>query len=142
MKFWHCCTKLGFIVLFLTSIGTENSLAALPLQVGVYHGGGSRYIQIAAKQNRICFKGFSSNGVTVASVTADSKRENFYKINGFDGTFVSQQDTDTILFGPVNQLSKYVANYGFPRNLDDDLQQCLSSQKPFFKQNSRDRGAR
>jgi hypothetical protein len=142
MKFWHCCTKLGFIVLFLSSIRAENALAALPLQVGVYHGGGSRYIQIAEKQNRICFKGFSSNGVTVASVTADTNRKDFYKINGFDGTFLSQQDTDTVLLGPVNQLIKYVADYGFPRDLDDDLQECLSSQKPFFKQKSGGRGSR
>jgi len=141
MKFWHCCTKLGFIVLFLTSIGAENSLAALPLQVGIYRAG-SRYIQIAEKENRICFKGFSSNGVTVASVAADTHRENFYKINGFDGTFLLQQDTDTVLFGPINQLRKYAADYGFPINLDDDLQQCLSSEKPFFKQKSGGRGAR
>ncbi len=142
MKFWNCCTKLGFIVVFLTSIGAESSLAALPLQVGVYRGSGSRYIQIAKKQNRICFKGFSSNGVTVASVTADTHRENFYKINKFEGGFLLQQDKDTLLFGPVNQLSYYVADYGFPRNLDDDLQQCLSSQKPFFKQKLRGRGDR
>jgi hypothetical protein len=142
MKFWHCCTKLGFTVLFFSSIGAENALAALPLQVGVYHGGGSRYIQIAEKQNRICFKGFSSNGVTVASVAADTKRKDFYKINGFDGTFLLQQDTDTILFGPVNQLIKYVADYGFPRDLDDELKECLSSQKPFFKQKSGGRGSR
>ncbi|MCC3434245.1 MULTISPECIES: hypothetical protein [unclassified Microcoleus] len=142
MKFWHCCTKLGFIVLFLSSIRAENALAALPLQVGVYHGGGSRYIQIAEKQNRICFKGFSSNGVTVASVTADTKRENFYKINKFEGGFLLQQDKDTLLFGPVNESSKYVADYGFPRNLDNDLQECLNSQKPFFKQKSGGRGSR
>ncbi|MCY7383062.1 MAG: hypothetical protein LH628_10880, partial [Microcoleus sp. CAN_BIN18] len=84
----------------------------------------------------------SSNGVTVASVTADTKRENFYKINKFEGRFLLQQDKDTLLFGPVNQLSYYVADYGFPRNLDDDLQQCLNSQKPFFKQKSGGRGAR
>lgn len=142
MKFWHCCSGLGFIVLFLTIIGAENSFAALPLQVGVYHGGGSRYIQIAEKQNRICFKGFSSNGVTVASVTGDTNRKDFYKINGFDGTFLLQQDIDTVLFGPVNQLSKYRADYGFFRDLDDDLKECLSSQKPFFKQKSGGRGSR
>lgn len=142
MKFWHCCSLLGFIVLFLIVIGAENALAALPLQVGVYHGGGSRYIQIAEKQNRICFKGFSANGVTVASVMRDTNRKDFYKINGFDGTFLLQQDTDTVLFGPVNQLIKYVADYGFSRDLNDDLKECLSSQKPFFKQTSGGRGSR
>lgn len=142
MNFWHFCTQLGFIFLFLSSIGAENALAALPLQVGVYRGPGSRYIQIAEKENKICFKGFSSNGVTVASVAADTNRKDFYKINGFDGTFLLQQDTDTVLVGPVNQLHKYVAEYGFSRNLDEDLQECLSSQKPFFKQKSGGRGSR
>ena len=137
-----CFTKLGFIVLFLSSIGAENALAALPLQVGVYRGPGSRYIQIAEKENRICFKNFSSKGVIVASVAADTNRKDFYIINGFDGTFLLQQDTDTVLFGPVNQLIKYVADYGFTRDLDNDLQECLSSHKPFFKQKSGGRGSR
>ena len=78
----------------------------------------------------------------MASVAADTQRKNFYKINGFDGTFVSQQDTDTVLFGPANQLILYVADDSFPRELDDDLQECLRSQKPFFKQKSGGRGAR
>jgi hypothetical protein len=141
MKFWHCCTKLRFIVLFFSSIGAENALAALPIQVGVYRGPGSRYIQIAQKENRICFKGFSANGVTVASVAADTNRKDFYKINGFNDTFLLQQDTDTVLFCPVNQLIKYAADYGFSRNLDDDLQECLTSQNPFFKRKSSGRGS-
>lgn len=142
MKFWHCFTKMGFIVLFFSSIGTENALAALPLQVGVYRGPGSQYIQIAEKENRICFKGFSANGVIVASVAADTNRKDFYKINGFQDTLLFQQDRETLLVGPVNQLIKYVADYGFPRDLDDDLQECISSQKPFFKQKSGGRGSR
>jgi hypothetical protein len=47
MKYRHCGIKLGFIILFLTGLTPGKSLAALPLQVGVYHGGGFRYIQIA-----------------------------------------------------------------------------------------------
>lgn len=142
MKYLHCGIKLGFIILFLTGLTPGKSLAALPLQVGVYHGGGSRYIQIAEKQNRICFKGFSSNGVTVASVAVDTSSQEFYKINGFGGTLLFQQDQGTLLFGQRNQLSKYTADYGFPRDLDDDLKECLSSQKPFFRQKSGGRGAR
>jgi hypothetical protein len=76
----------------------------------------------------------------VASVVADTNRKDFYKINGFDGIFLLQQDTDTVLFGPVNKLFKYVAESGFSRDLDDDLQECLTSQKPFFKQKSGGRG--
>ena len=143
MKYLHCGIKLGFIILFLTGLTPGKSLAALALQVGVYHGSGSRYIQIAEKQNRICFKGFSSNGVTVASVAVDtSSQESYNKINGFGGTLLFQQDQETLLFGQRNQLSKYTADYGFPRDLDDDLKECLSSQKPFFRQKSGGRGVR
>lgn len=142
MKYLCSGIKLGFIILFLTVLTPGKSLAALPLQVGVYHGGGSRYIQIAEKQNRICFKGFSANGVTVASVAVDTNRQELYKINGFDGTFLFQQDQETLLFGPRNQLSKYTADDGFARDLGDDLEECLSYQKPFFRQKSRSRGTR
>ncbi|MCC3405563.1 MAG: hypothetical protein JGK17_08210 [Microcoleus sp. PH2017_10_PVI_O_A] len=142
MKYWHYCIDLGLIAVFSIALATEKSLAALPLQEGVYHGGGSRYIQIAQKANIICFKGFSPNGVTVASVTADPIRQNSYKINGFDGIVLRQQDKDTLFFGPANQLIKYIENSGFSRDLDSDLQQCLNSQKPFFKQKSGGRNAR
>jgi hypothetical protein len=142
MKSWYYCIKLGAIAICSIALATEKSLATLPLQVGVYHGGGSRYIQIAQKSNRICYKGFSPNGVTVASVAADPKRQDTYKINGFDGVVLLQQDKDTLLFGQVNQLIKYVADLSFPRNLDADLQQCLSSDRPFFKQKSGGRGSR
>ena len=53
MKPWYFGIELGFIVLFLTGLAARKSLAALSLQVGVYHGGGSRYIQIAQTANRI-----------------------------------------------------------------------------------------
>ncbi len=66
----------------------------------------------------------------------------YNKINGFGATLLFQQDQGTLLFGQRNQLSKYTADYGFPRDLDDDLKECLSSQKPFFRQNSGGRGAR
>jgi hypothetical protein len=134
--------EFGFIVVFFIGLAAGKSLAVLPLQVGVYHGGGSQYIEIAQTENIICFKGFCANGVTVASVAADTNRQDLYKINGFNGVFLLQQDTNTLLFGPVNQLIKYAADYGFYRDLDDDLQQCLSSQKQFFKQKSGGRGSR
>jgi hypothetical protein len=142
MKSWHYCIKLGSIAICSIALATEKSLATLPLQVGVYHGGGSRYIQIAQKSNRICFKGFSPNGVTVASVAAEASNPNTYKINGFDGLILKQQDKDTLLFGQTNQLTKYITNSGFPKEVDDDLQQCLNSQKPFFQQKSGGRGSR
>ncbi|NJR21996.1 MAG: hypothetical protein HC786_07410 [Richelia sp. CSU_2_1] len=142
MKSWNSCIDRALIVLCSIALASEQSLAALPLQTGVYHGGGSRYIQIAQKANRICFKGFSPNGVTVASVTAETNPPNTYKINGFDGLILKQQDKDTLLFGQTNQLNKYTTNSGFPKEVDSDLQQCLNSQKPFFQQRSGGRGSR
>ena len=58
MKYLHWGIKLGFIILFLTGLTPGKSLAALALQVGMYHGGGSRYIQIAEKQNEFASKAF------------------------------------------------------------------------------------
>jgi hypothetical protein len=55
MKSQHYCIDRGLIVLCSIALTTGKALAALPLQVGVYHGGGSRYIQIAQKAKRICF---------------------------------------------------------------------------------------
>ena len=46
------------------------------------------------------------------------------------------------MFGRKNQLSKYRADYGFSMDLDDALEECLSSQKPFFRQKSGGRGSR
>ncbi len=85
---------------------------------------------------------FCADLLTVASVVVDTNRQEFYKINGFDGALLFQQDQKTLLFGPRNQLSKYTADYGFPRDLGDDLEECLSSQKPFFRQKSGGRGTR
>lgn len=125
----------------LLSLGLALPAAALPLQVGVYRVG-SRYIQIAQKGRRMCFRGFSVNGATTASIASDTKNPGFYLINGYKDTVMHQQDRNILLFGEMNNLISYEADYEFPRNLTDDLKRCLNSQKPFFERVSGGRGNR
>jgi hypothetical protein len=125
----------------LLSLGLALPAAALPLQAGVYRVG-SRYIQIAQKGRRMCFRGFSTNGVTTASIAPDTKNPGFYRINGYKDTVVRQQDPNILLIGELNNLSPYEADNEFPRDLTDDLKRCLNSQKPFFERASGGRGKR
>jgi len=103
----------------------------LPLQEGIYHSGGSSYIQIAVEGERLCFQGYSGRGSTVASITADPSLEGFYRINGWTETVLHQQDLKTLLFGSTNNLLPYKADYDFPQEISDSLQQCLESNVPF-----------
>ncbi|MFB8788101.1 MAG: hypothetical protein U7123_04470 [Potamolinea sp.] len=127
------------IGLFLCSLGLAMPSIALPLQVGVYRVG-STYIQIAQKGNRLCFRGFSARGATTASIYPDSENPGFYKINGLTDLVISQQDPKTLLFGNLNSLSSYEADYEFPRDITDDLQRCLQSKKTFLERVSGGRG--
>lgn len=142
MKLLHNLIGVGSISILLGNLMADPSLAALPLQVGVYHGGGSRYIQIAQQNNRICYKGMSPNGVTIASVAPHAKQQNFYAIYGMQDLVLLQSDINTLLFGQVNQLSTYKADYSFSRDIDPNLQKCLNSQEPFRQQFSGSRGSR
>jgi hypothetical protein len=133
--------SINAIGTILFSLGFSMPAFALPLQVGVYRVG-SRYIQIAQQGNRLCFRGFSINGVTTASISPDSEHSGFYLINGLDDTVVHQKDLKTLFIGQINNLEPYEADYEFPRNISDDLQRCLQSQKPFFERISGGRGSR
>ena len=132
--------SLGIIAACLASF-SGGKAAAFPLQQGVYRVG-SQYIQIAQQNERICFRGFSMRGVTIASVEPHPERPDFYIINGLDDTVLTQQDMDTLLIGPINRLRKYPADYEFPRDVFDDLQECLNSTEPFYNQTSGGRGSR
>lgn len=124
--------RLGLITWCSIASIAEIGLAAIPLQVGVYRVG-SRYIQIAQRENRLCFHGFSIHGATTASLEPDRDRPDVYRVNGFDDTVLLQQDADTLLMGPIHYLNPYPADYEFPQTISDDLEVCLSSTKPFFK---------
>jgi hypothetical protein len=110
-----------------------TSANGLPLQSKVYRMG-SGYIQVAVKGKRLCYGGSSSRGSTVASITTDSQLEGFYRINGWSDTVLYQQDIDTLLFGSLDELIAYKADYNVPRDINSILQQCLDSSSPFFRQ--------
>lgn len=122
---------LGLLVCVLYPIGVDQSLAALPLQVGIYRAG-SRYIQIAEQDNRICFVGFSSRGATTASVEPEPNYPNSYRVEGYEGAMLFQPDINTLLFGPTHYLEEYPADRSFPRESTEDLEACLNSTEPFL----------
>lgn len=133
MKYSSLLFNFGAIIFsILANLPGEKSLAALPLQEGIYYGGGTRYIQIAQKNNKICYQGFSKNGTSVASVEPDRDRPGFYVINGFDGTVLFQRDRETLQFGAVNRLASYSLDSQISGELDATLEKCLNSDRPFF----------
>jgi hypothetical protein len=121
----------GLLVCVLYPIAAGPTLAALPLQVGVYRVG-SRYIQIAEQNNRICFVGFSARGATTASVEPDPNYHTFYKVEGYEGAVLVQSDINTLLFGPTHYLEEYPVDRSFSRESTEDLEACLNSVEPFL----------
>jgi len=98
----------------------------------MYRMGSSNYIQIAVKGDRLCYNGFSSRGSAVGSIAPDPI-QGVYRINGLDNLVLYQQDIRTLLYGEVNQMNTYDADYGTARTIGTTLQQCLDSNAPFFK---------
>jgi hypothetical protein len=128
---------LALVSMFCGETFTANA-NGLPLQCKVYRMG-SGYIQIAVKSKKLCYSGSSSRGSTVASITTDSQLEGFYRINGWSDTVLYQQDVDTLLFGSVDELIAYKADYNVPRDVNSTLQKCLDSSSPFFQQTNPNR---
>lgn len=127
--------KLSLLLTVLGLLGIASSAIAggLPLQVGAYRLGTSNYIQIAQKGDRLCYQGFSNRGSSVGSITSDPKLSDFSRINGFEDAALYQLDLETLLFGPLHQLTKYTADYSFSRTISPTLQQCLDAREPFSK---------
>ena len=123
------------LIATLLSCGTATAATAtgLPLQVGMYRMGSSNYIQIAVKGDRLCHNGFSSRGSAVGSIAPDPKLADVHRINGLDSLVLYQQDIKTLLYGEVNQMNAYEADYQTARTIGPTLQQCLDSNAPFFK---------
>jgi hypothetical protein len=104
---------------------------AMSLQVGTYSIG-SKYIQIANAGGRWCYQGSSSRGMTIASLRPS--RNGRYAINGWEDSFVQQQDADHLLFGSSENMLPYVLNQESSSTLSEPLQDCLNSTEPFFQQ--------
>ncbi len=108
-----------------------------PLQAGVYRIG-SKYIQIAQQGDRRCYRGMSNNGVTIASLVPS--RNGFYQINGWPNSFVKQVDSDHLSLGHINHMMPYPIDRESSGEISPNLQACLDSPAPFFKQAERGRG--
>jgi hypothetical protein len=127
--------KAGFYWATVTAVWSAASVAAasgLPLQVGVYSAG-SRYIQIAAQDDRVCYQGFSANGSVVGAIAPDSEMPGFYRVNGLPDLVLHQPTLEAILLGSVHELRIYAADPSFPREISPMLQQCLNTKAAFFK---------
>jgi len=144
-----------------------NSVQAL--EEGIYWGGGSRYIGIFKQANpnlepnlqpsltnegdRYCYSGFSANGTIVASLNLKIPRYQtgidyeVYTLHGVNNLAIQQYAAkrDQITFGKL--VGRFVRG-GLVYKRDGDvstarspeLQECLNSNKPYFKQISSGRG--
>lgn len=134
--------------------------SAQALEEGLYWGGGSRYITIVKKANtgqkgdrdRFCYQGFSNNGSLVASLKLTIPRYQTgmdYEIYSLQGSALNTKTNlavqqfafkrDEITFGSLvgrfvrgGMIYKREGDVG--AQLSPELQECLNSRKPYFKQ--------
>lgn len=131
---------------FVSSIDEGNAWngrCGKALEPGMYYGGGSRYISLARKGERICYSGSSVNaGVvrsTVASVHAVAGESGVYEIHNFQGARLEQKDTETLLFGEVRKPYERDGDGSAPSG---NMLSCLNASDPFFEQTSGSSGSR
>jgi hypothetical protein len=142
----------------LSSLSISSDVQAL--EEGLYWGGGSRYIRIAKQasptgdkdRDRICYQGFSPNGSMIVSLNLVIPR---YQ-TGIDYEVYSLQDPkkgnsvdlsiqqyaysrDKITFGKlVGRFVRgglvYKRDGESATDVTPELQECLKSTQPYFKQ--------
>jgi hypothetical protein len=115
---------------------------ALPLQEGRYRIG-SKYIQIAARGNRLCYQGLSARGNTTSSITPHTSPD-FYVVNfktaDSKETLVLHQPTiGNLLYGTLHNLASWAADYESSRSQNDAMERCLGSQSPFLEESTSSR---
>ena len=154
------------VAIALTSIGSIFMAvsAAQALEEGLYWGGGSRYIQIVkqasptgdADRDRYCYQGSSSNGTMISSLKLVIPRYQtgidyeVYSLQGSKNNLSIQQNAasqDKITFGTlvgrfVREGLVYKRERDTGKERSPDLQGCLNSTKPYFKQISSGRDRR
>ena len=141
---------------FSSNFITVNSTQAL--EEGSYWGGGSRYISIFKQTNptgdRFCYRGSSSNGTMIASLHLKIPRYltgidyEVYSLHKADKLSIQQYafKPDQIIFGDL--VGGFVRGLVYKRERDvgtersPELQECLNSTKPYFKQISSGRDRR
>jgi hypothetical protein len=150
---------------FSSNLITVNSTQAL--EEGIYWGGGSRYISIFKQANpnptpnptdesdRFCYMGASPNGAMIASLNLKIPRYQtgidyeVYTLQGVNNLAIQQYafKPDQITFGKL--VGRFVRE-GLVYKRDGDvsierspeLQKCLNSTQPYFKQISSGRDRR
>jgi hypothetical protein len=129
--------------------------AAQALEEGLYWGGGSRYIKIVKQtsgmgeesRDRYCYSGFSANGAIIASLNLKIPRYQtgidyeVYTLQGANSLAIQQYafKTDQITVGRlvgrfVREGLVYKRERDAGRERSPALQECLNSNKPYFKQ--------
>lgn len=143
---------------FSSNFITVNSAQAL--EEGIYWGGGSRYITISRSVTkefgaRYCYSGSSPNGVMIASLNLKIPRYltgldyEVYTLQGVNNLAIQQYafKRDQITFGKlvgrfVREGSVYKRDGNVSTERSTELQECLTSNKPYFKQISSGRDRR
>ncbi|PZV15313.1 MAG: hypothetical protein DCF20_11075 [Pseudanabaena sp.] len=131
------------------------------IEEGLYWGGGSRYITVSRRVTkefgtRVCYSGFSQNGSMIASLSLKIPREQtgidyeVYTLDGVENNLAVQQyafKRDQITFGKL--VGRFVSGgLVYKREGDTqakrspELQECLNSNKQYFKQISSGRDRR
>lgn len=105
---------------------------AMPLQPGAYSWG-SKYIQIAQKGDRWCYQGFVARATSIASITPDPEHSGLYQLTGMKNAVLRQDKLDQISYGSQENLLPYKADPEFGTELTAEMQQCLNSEKPYYK---------
>jgi len=135
--------------------------SAQAIEEGIYWGGGSRYITIyrsVTKQfgARYCYSGSSPNGAMIASLNLKIPRYQtgtdyeIYTLDGVENNLAIQQyafKRNEITFGKlvgrfVREGLVYKREGDASVQRSPELQACLNSNKPYFKQISSGRDRR
>lgn len=150
---------------FSSNLITVKSAQAL--EEGIYWGGGSRYISIFKQTNsnptpnptdesdRLCYMGASPNGVMISSLKLKIPRYQtgidyeVYTLQGISNLAIQQYafKPDQITFGKlvgrfVREGLVYKRDGDVSTKRSPELQECLNSTQPYFKQISSGRDRR
>lgn len=158
----------GIVAIALSCFGFNLLVSdnAQAIEEGLYWGGGSRYIRIAKQASptgdadRICYHGFSPNGSTIVSLKLEIPRYQTgidYEVYSLQALKKSNLDNFAILqdgFSPnkitfgklvgrfVREGLVYEHDGKASTDVTPELQECLNSTLPYFKQISAGRDRR
>jgi hypothetical protein len=131
-------TVIGIMAVSLF-LGLSQSSNSKPKQLGIslrpgqYYANGT-YISIIGSKGKLCYRGGSRNGVTIASLNPSSENPNEYRVFGWENTSVMQKSRNILIFAGSQEF-KYDGggdNNGFlPRTPSEKA--CLKSKGNYKK---------